>query len=125
MRNPQTIETKPKIRKRFIAVIQKTSVSIFKTEVFRLNYPVSEEFFYTSIDFKRLTALGLKKMNILMCHMVVSSVASLRHELFQFESTHVQLIILAFFSHKVFMVASLDDTAVFHNHYDICVLYRR
>lgn len=108
-----------------MAVIQKTSVSIFKTEVFRLNYPVSEEFFHTSIVFKRLTALGLKKMNILMCHMVVSSVASLRHELFQFESTHVQLIILAFFSHKVFMVASLDDTAVFHNHYDICVLYRR
>ena len=108
-----------------MAVIQKTSVSIFKTEVFRLNYPVSEEFFHTSIDFKWLTALGLKKMNILMCHMVVSSVASLRHELFQFESTHVQLIILAFFSHKVFMVASLDDTAVFHNHYDICVLYRR
>ena len=51
--------------------------------------------------------------------------ASLRHELFQFEGTHVQLIIPAFFGHKVLMVAPLDDAAVFHDHNHICILYRR
>lgn len=90
-----------------------------------MNYPVSEELFHTSIVFKRLTELGLKKMNILMCHMVVSSVTSLRHELFQFESTHIQLIIFTLFSHKVFMVAPFYYSAVFHNHYHIRILYRR
>ena len=60
-----------------------------------------------------------------MCHMVVSSVTSLRHELFKLEGSHVQLIILTLFSHKMFMVSSLNDSAVFHDHYHVCVLYRR